>query len=282
MGTRDSRDEEYIEWTPIEGGLRLNARSSNRNWKLFHTQYAFCTLTSGAADWNYRQSAFTVVPGKVYVCEPGEVHSSYRTHGPGDYSVHFFDPEWLSQVSLELGTGHEPHFKPGGLDSPHLWTSMAAVARANSGTKEDLNQRISAVLGDVLLAQAKRGRTVLPTPTLLRAREHLRERFFAKPTETIRIRDVARDLNVGYHSLVHDFSKHFGAAPYEFVGMLRRQYALQLLRRGPSEQLRSLAAIGSHAGYSDAAHLSRDLRKHFGHSPRDLAKQLNHSWGTRG
>lgn len=280
MSSDNIQFEERMEWTPIDGGLRLNAETSDRYWKLVHTQYAFCVLTRGAAEWRYRGRSFTVRPGRFYVCEPGEVHGTHRTHGPGDYSVHFMDPEWMSQMSQELATGEYPHFPAEGLDDLALWTQLVKLSTANADHREEYNQRLSAVLSNVLFAEAAT-RPQLTAPTLLRARSELRERFFANPSQTIRISDVARSLKVGYHSLVHDFSRHFGAAPYEYVALLRRQYVLHLLRSGPSERLRSLSAIGRHAGYSDVAHMSRDMRKNFGHPPSELARQLNISWAKR-
>lgn len=278
MATKQSNSEEEMEWALLEGGVRLRATTSDRHWKIVHTQYAFCVLTRGAADWYYRRRSFTVLPRRLYVCEPGEIHGTYRTHGPGDYSVHFMDPEWMLGVSRELGVGAHPHFPAEGVDSPVLWNQMVELSSQSASESEEYCQRLSAILSSSILGHERAARPLLVNATLLRARTQLRERFFSAPSRTIRIRDVACDLGVGYHSLVHDFSRQFGAAPYEYVALLRRQYAMSLLRRGPNEHCRSLAAVRSAAGYCDAAHMSRDMRKHLGQAPRALARQLNQEW----
>lgn len=271
--------EEKLGWTPIDGGMRLDAERNERLWKVVHTHYAFCVLTNGAADWQYRGESFTVRPGRVYVCEPGEVHTTVKIHHAGDFSVHFMEPDWMCRLSEELDTGPVPHFAPAGLASRELWRRLVALSR-RTGTPHQTSQDVSSAFSHALLTQSNR---IRPTPKALMAdaRAHLRQRFFANPSHTIRIDDVARELRVGYHSFVHDFSREFGAAPYEYVALLRCQYALSLLRRGPNDELRSLSAVSSRAGYSDSAHLSRDLRKHFGHSPRELARQLNAAWLRR-
>jgi AraC-like DNA-binding protein len=280
VSVEDDRSLEQMGWTPIDGGMRLDAEASDRLWKLVHTHYAFCVITKGAANWQYRGQSFTVQPGHVYICEPGEVHTTVKTHGPGDFSVHFMEPDWMCRLSEELGTGDVPHFDPEGLASPELWRRFVGLSRQGSLAPHQTSEDVSAVFSRALLAQSNIAR---PTPSALlaQARAYLRELFLSNPSRTIRIDDVARELRVGYHTFVHDFSRQFGAAPYEYVALLRRQYVLSLLRRGPNEQLRSLSAVGARAGYSDSAHLSRDLRKHFGHSPRELARQLNAAWSRR-
>ncbi len=279
MTTGNSREE--MAWTAFDGGLRLNATHSDRSWKLVHTQYAFCALTQGAADWQYRRRSFTIQPGKVYVCEPGEVHATVRTYGPGDYTVLFLDLEWLTGLSEELAGVRAPHFPAEGITSPQLWQQMVAIASASGSSKEELTQRASVTLASAVAGRDIGQRTALRAPVLEKAKNQLRQRFASNPQQTIRIDEVARDLQLGYHTLVHDFSRHFGAAPYEYVAMLRRQYVLQLLRHGPCEQLGSMTAISRQAGYSDASHMSRDLRKHFGHPPQELATQLHAGWRKR-
>lgn len=274
--------EERLSWAPIEGGMRLNAEASERCWKLVHTQYAFCVLKRGAADWNYRGRRFTVVPGKVYVLEPGEVHTTLRAHTPGDFSVSFLDAQWMARFSADLADLKEPHFGPEGLDSARAWRGLVDASDIDPAVDaEGYAQRLSASLAAALHAQTGQPNMALSKPTLERAKRALMERYLAAPGQRIRLQDVVRDLDVGYHRFVHEFSRQFGSAPYQYVKMLRARYVVERLRQGPSADIPSLTVLARHAGCSDMPHLSRELKHHFGLAPRELARQLDPNWVKR-
>jgi AraC-like DNA-binding protein len=277
-----TESQERLSWAAIDGGTRLNAESSDRCWTLVHTQYAFCVLTRGAADWNYRGQRFTVAPGKVYVLEPGEVHTTVRAHVPGDFSVSFLDAEWMSQFSGELADLREAHFSAEGVASPEAWRGLVEASKLDPVTdKEEFGQSLSASLATTLLGELGKSRSTIAKPTLDRAKRALMDRYLAAPGERIRLEDVVRDLGLGYHRFVHDFSLQFGAAPYQYVKMLRAHYVVERIRSGPSEAIPSLTALAKHAGYSDMPHLSRELRTHFASAPREIARQLNPNWLKR-
>lgn len=283
---RVERNQERLSWAAIEGGSRLNAERSERCWTVVHTQYAFCVVTRGAADWSYRGHRFTVIPGKVYVLEPGEVHTTVRTHTAGDFSVSFLDPEWMSRFSSDLANLKEPHFLPGGVESFAAWRGLVECSLLDPVRDHDeLNERMSQSLVATLRAGSRGGaltRVLKPSkPALERAKRALMDRYLSAPAERIRLDEVVLELGMGYHRFVHEFSLQFGAAPYQYVKMLRAQYVFDQLRSGPSRKVSSLTALARHAGYSDMPHMSRELRLHFGVAPRELARQLNPEWLKR-
>lgn len=100
---------------------------------------------------------------------------------------------------------------------------------------------------------------------MVRAIRKLRENF-DKP---LRVQDIARDL----HMSVSGFHAHFKAvtamSPLQFQKQLRLQEARQLLLK---ENL-DAAEAGYRVGYDDAAHFSREYRRHFGQPPiRDVQR----------
>jgi AraC-like DNA-binding protein len=210
------------------------------------------------------------------------VHTTVKAHEPGDFSVSFLDPEWMAQFSAELANLEEAHFSPEGVDAPDAWRGLIETSALDPvEDKEEFAQNLSASLATTLLGQLGNSASVLAAPTLNRAKRALMDRYLAAPGERIRLDEVVRDLGVGYHRFVHDFSLQFGAAPYQYVKMLRAHYVVERLRSGPSEELPSITALAKHAGYSDMPHLSRELRHHFGGAPREIARQLNPKWLKR-
>ncbi len=203
----ESESSERLSWSPIDGGTRLNAENSKRCWTLVHTQYAFCVLERGAADWNYRGHRFTVVPGKVYVLEPGEVHTTVRAHVPGDFSVVFLDPAWMSRFAVDVADLEQPHFFAEGVESPEAWSGFIAASKLDPVTQGDeLSQTLSSSLAASLRGRGDEPRSSGSRSTLKRAKRVLIDRYLSAPSERIRLEDVVRDLGVGYHRFVREFS----------------------------------------------------------------------------
>ncbi len=112
---------EKIVWEALPGGVRLRVWNSDRCWKAIQTQYAFCIVHRGVAEWQYRGQTFNVAAGGVYPLEPGEVHSTRKVHRTGDFSVFFLDTQWVSNLASELCAEEHPHFEARGLQLIESW-----------------------------------------------------------------------------------------------------------------------------------------------------------------
>lgn len=273
---------EKIVWEPLQGGVRLRVWNSDRCWKAIQTQYAFCIVHRGVAEWQYRGQSFNVAEGGIYPLEPGEVHTTRKVHRTGDFSVFFLDTQWVSTLGGELvGTEH-PHFDARGLQLIESWRVASRAASMNIELQSDsLAQELSRCIGGAVVHTAKR-RVSMPSKVVARARQMIRDQFYAKPGQTVNIGAIAKDVGAGYHTLVHEFSRHYGAPPYEYVNLLRAQYVVGRLRSGPTSDVPSLGALSTAAGFSDPAHMSRNFRKHFYCSPSLAARQLNDGWRRGG
>ena len=82
-----------------------------------------------------------------------------------------------------------------------------------------------------------------------------------------RLPDIARDLGIGERQLRRRFDRSVGYGPRTFARVQRFQRLLLLHELWPDEPLAGLAAG---AGYADQAHMSREVRRLSGRSPRDL------------
>ncbi len=84
----------------------------------------------------------------------------------------------------------------------------------------------------------------------------------------VRMSDLARTLRVSERTLHRDVLDEAGVAPKLLARVLRFQRALGLLRSPAGEDLSSVALT---CGYSDQAHLSREVRELAGVTPGVLA-----------
>ena len=84
----------------------------------------------------------------------------------------------------------------------------------------------------------------------------------------LRVESLAGELRCSRKHLVAQFREHVGPAPKTAARILRFNHLLRLLERGPRPGWAELAA---QCGYYDQAHLSREVRRLAGCTPRRLA-----------
>ena len=84
----------------------------------------------------------------------------------------------------------------------------------------------------------------------------------------VRMSELARELGVSERTLHRDVLDEAGVPPKLLARVLRFQRAVTLLRSGAGEDLASVALV---CGYSDQAHLSREVRELAGVTPTVLA-----------
>lgn len=100
---------------------------------------------------------------------------------------------------------------------------------------------------------------------MVRAVEKLRENF----NKPLRIEDIARELGMSASGFHAHFRAVTAMSPLQFQKQLRLQEARRLML---SEDL-DAAEAGYRVGYYDAAHFSREYKRHFGEPPmRDVER----------
>jgi AraC-like DNA-binding protein len=275
---------EELRWSSFSGGLVLDCTHADKSWRLVHSHYTLCVVHRGRADWEYRGLHFSCDPGTVYVCEPGEVHVTRRVHVPGDYTVFFLDPEAVGRAAEGLELFGSPHFAGRGVSRPDLWQRFASVKGLLGPTSaESLEQELSRLIATLLLETQPQAPAIdVKSGVLEGVRDLLHERYRAEPGRVVRLAPIAEEVGISYYRLVHEFSRRFGIAPYEYVSLVRAQHALSELRRGPREGCASLTAVAQQCGYSDSAHLSRSFRRYWGQAPLAVARDLSPAWAERG
>ncbi len=271
---------ERYTWVPFHGGVALNGVRGTKLWRMVHSHYTVCLLHNGRADWSYRRRSFSVAPEALYVCEPGEIHVTCRVHSPSDFTVFFVEPGTMASLSAAQGGPTEPHFSAGGVGHRPLWQAFRQLtADLLVAPPEAFEQGLSLGLTNLLtLGEERVWEPGVSERMLQRAREAIRARFFADPTQVIRLAPIAEELGLSYFTLVRSFSKRYSVPPYQFVSALRAQHTLASLKAGPTPTCATLTALAQCCGYSDCAHMTRSLRRYFGLTPTALANQLNPGW----
>jgi AraC-like DNA-binding protein len=84
----------------------------------------------------------------------------------------------------------------------------------------------------------------------------------------ISVDSLARQCNVSNRTMERMFSRNVGVSPKEFINIVRFQHTLNLLHTAHSKG--RLMQIASDMGYSDHAHLTREIKKYSGLKPSGI------------
>lgn len=99
-------------------------------------------------------------------------------------------------------------------------------------------------------------------PAVTRAVNLLRDRL---DTGSVRLSDVARDVQLSESRLAHLFSSEIGLPFRPYIRWLRLQRAIELVAAGST-----LTDAAHGAGFTDSSHLNRVCRRMFGSAPSTL------------
>ncbi|HJR63668.1 MAG TPA: AraC family transcriptional regulator [Gemmatimonadaceae bacterium] len=225
-----------------------------------HERPIVAVTLGGAFDISFRARTMSTQRGWVHVEPATERHgNAFVRHGARVLAL-----EVNSEGARDL---LEPCLRL--LDTPLSASSPAAEVAAQRLAREiaepdDLSPvameglllQLLAAAGRLYTVQIERAR---PPQWLLRARDMLHEGF----AQSVRVRDVARAMDVHPMQLVRAFEAHFGVPPSTYLRRRRLEWATAQLA-GTDEPL---AAIAARAGYADQSHFTRDVRRGTGLTP---------------
>ncbi len=223
---------------------------------------------SGAVTLVYRGSLIEQVgqheeraePLSVVVKPPGVRHANrFGPEGASTLQI-LFEPETLGAWEGEwrMGTWRWLHHGPA---ARHALAILAALGDPPPGDDEieALVYDLCASLTPVEGAAAGTRRSGAPPRWLARAKARLAE----KPSEPLRVGDLARDAGVHPVSLARAFRRHYGAS----VSGAMRRHRLALAAARLSGSGLPLCDVALGTGFADQAHLCRAFKRETGLTP---------------
>lgn len=271
---------------PLLGAYALEVRRSERLWSFFHEAYCVTLVGAGHGRWRYRRRDSTISPQSLMLMDPGEVHVTTSVDAPGDFHAFFFSRELIREIT-EASLSSEAHFRMISTANPLLvqgFQQACDLLRADADN-ESQTELFSLAIARLFQESGESSSfcRLAPTTRVRKAARLLRERYESAPGQTVNVEEVASDVGMSYHWLVHSFADEFGVPPYQYVQALRLAKMRALLLAGPRDGLRCLADIAKAVGFCDKSHLHRTVKRQYGVSPWQLALALSADWaGTRG
>lgn len=265
----------------LPGAYGLEVQRSERCWSFFHEAYCVTVVSAGSGRWRYRKRDASIAPASLMLMEPGEVHVTTAVESPGSFHALFFRPELVRDV-VEAVRPREPHLRVLATAAPEIVQGFQRACSALQAGADEEAQREEFSLALTRLFEHSSetpGRlSVAPTTRVRKAARLLRERYESAPDKTVNITEVAAEVGMNYHWLVHSFTEEYGIPPYKYVQAVRLAKVRSLLLQGPRHGVRCLNDIATVVGFCDKSHLHRSFSRQYGISPWQLALALNAGW----
>lgn len=150
---------------------------------------------------------------------------------------------------------------------PTLFRLGLNLAMANAPADLHLRDAIGETLLRAFIAERETGNDIAP-PSLVRKTQSYFHQYFAEPCA---LDKLAILVGVRKEYLISEFRRHVGMTPMRYLWDLRTRRAVQLVQTTTM----TLADIASHTGYKSQFHLSREIKRMTGVSPRDLRRSPN-------
>jgi len=263
---------EYCRVPELPGAEVLRASQSARLWRVYHENYAICSLhkLGGLVTrWTYRGKLHGSGAGGLMLTEPGEVHVNPRSDNPmpirpADFRVLFLAPCVMERAAGELGIDSpQPHLKTAQTSEPELFHAFVRLHESLEQPSSVL-ERESRLANGIRLLLERCAERPAPLPrapgraALLRVREAVRQRY----AEPVTLGELASLAGVSRFHLVRAFAREFGLTPHAYQIHVQAEKARQLLARGVSA-----ASAASESGFADQSHLTRHFKRIFHTTP---------------
>ncbi len=216
-----------------------------------HREAYFCFIRVGGYEERCGANNFERRPRSVVFHPDGEEHSERMGISP----VLSFNVELNAQWVRRTRAFQRPWCDSGG-----PVTDLAARLFRELSSPDDLTPlAVECLLLEIAITIERTRRFATDTSTLSRAREVLISRY----RESVRIEEVAKELNIHPGHLARLFREQLRTSPSAFLRRLRVNEARRLL----TSTDQTVAEIAAAAGFSDQSHLTREFRRSLGTTP---------------
>jgi AraC-like DNA-binding protein len=226
-----------------------------------HGDFQFGHSPTGSGGFRIGRRWHDTVPGRVH-CVPPHVEHATGADGvldrPADYLMAYVDPAYLARLVGEdvRGGGARPYSSTPDPRAGRIMHRLVA-GRADEAGTDELALGLLECLNLSPLGPQAGGSALAST-----ARDYL----MADPSRSVSLRELGDACGASAGRVRGAFKAAYGVPPHRFVLMERLRRARVLLADGLDP---AAAALG--LGFADQSHLTRLMRRYFGHTPGSVA-----------
>lgn len=249
------------------------AKDSIRYWSIYHRTYTFCVSEKTAVTWKYRRQFYALTPRSTMIIEPGEIHSTINKPFPTTFRFVFIEPQIFKQYSDDQSLLNYPHFSDGQIDDDDIVTLFNTFCHSIETYQTDTLEKEEYLHNFIISIQRKQGEHIPQPPQhasgcereVRIVRDLIQDKYQDGSALTLQKLAQAAQLSKCY--LVSAFTKKTGKSPHQYLKLVRIGRALELIRKGVI-----LSDVANYVGFSDQAHLTREMRRQLGFTPGQFRK----------
>ena len=235
----------------------------------FHDHHVIELVLSGADRFYCAGRNVTASANQLVLINPGEVHTGSTLAGiPLQYFSFYPDRKTLQQVAdvLDIAIPADFHFQTSKVNQSLLTEKLRCLYYSFPAGSDALQQQelFFDCMYDLIQNQLKKTLKFNPVDKDSRVKK-LTDFIAVHFPEDISLQKMADLVNINPFHLVRLFKKNTGLTPYDYLLIVRTEYAKQLLRKGwPVRE------AARNAGFYDTSHLNRSVRKIAATSPKSF------------
>ena len=234
----------------------------------FHDHYVIELVLKGADNFYCAGKNYTAYANELVLINPGEVHTGSTIAGvPLQYFSFYPDKKALNDVSdaLDLPLPNDFNFRKSRADSSRVTEKLQALYHSFISGSDILQQE--EIFFDCMYAllQCERKTPTKSNDTRDSRIKTLTDFIAIHFRENISLQQMARLVNLNSFYLIRLFKKNTGLSPYDYLLVVRTEWAKQLLRKGYRVQ-----EAARQSGFYDTSHLNRSLRRIDATSPKSF------------
>ena len=234
----------------------------------FHDHYVIELVLNGADNFYCAGKNHTAYTNQLVLINPGEVHTGSTIAGvPLQYFSFYPDKKALNDVSdaLDLPLPSDFTFHKCRQDSSGVTEKLQALYHSFISGSDILQQE--EIFFDCMhaLLQCERKKPTKSNDNKDARIKKLTDFIAIHFRENISLQQMARLVNLNSFHLIRLFKKNTGLSPYDYLLVVRTEWAKQLLHKGYQVQ-----EAASQSGFYDTSHLNRSLRKIAATSPKSF------------
>ncbi|PIW63096.1 AraC family transcriptional regulator [Shewanella sp. CG12_big_fil_rev_8_21_14_0_65_47_15] len=239
----------------------------------FHLDYDFTLVTSGILELKVGNKTLFYSPNQISIINPGYVHYG---KGVGKESLSTRNVRISQRFIHQIARANHPNFEFPLLfsESPIFSTAMVTLFETYfdlSRSDDSHPQEVSEMgwkLFNSLIDLSSEGK-----PNHSDDRRRLSKSIEIMDSDIgtkLTVADIAKAVNLSEYHFIKKFKQIFGLTPYSYFMQMKLEKAFNELIKGEK-----VSDVAVKYNYSDQAHLSRLIKKHYGYTPVKV-KSISH------
>jgi AraC-like DNA-binding protein len=255
----------------IAGVEAVEAETRHSFARHTHEQFGIGLIISGAQKSLSGCGMVEAEAGDLITVNPNEVHDGAPIGEGRSWSILYFDPAIISDLTQDAGEGRAMRSE---IPRPVIQNAALAArfaslfAAITSGSTQDDLAREELLLGVVadVMREQPMPEVARMAPGAIRKAQGLID---DDPLANVSLADLARESGLSRFQVLRGFAKATGMTPHAYLVQARIHMARRLIASGMP-----LAEAAFASGFADQSHMTRVFTAKYGLSPRVYARAL--------